>query len=67
MVGCRIYLTQILRLDVSIHTLCALGGLKQNTHSAMEIFFIRSVKNLHLAASKSDKISVPQRLRDEGF
>jgi hypothetical protein len=41
-----------LRLDVSIHTLCALGGLKQNTHSAMELFFIRSVKNLHLAALK---------------
>jgi hypothetical protein len=33
----------------------------------MELFLNRSVKNLHLAASKSDKISVPQRLRDEGF
>jgi len=32
-------LTQILRLDVIIHTLCALGGLKQNTHSGHGIVF----------------------------
>jgi hypothetical protein len=33
----------------------------------MELFLNRSVQNLNLAAFKTDKISVPQRLRDGGF
>ena len=36
--------------------------------ATMKLFFkIRSVQNLHLAAFKADKISVPHMLRDEGF
>jgi len=31
---------------------------------AMELFLNRSVKNLNLAAFRTDKISVRQRLRD---
>jgi hypothetical protein len=33
----------------------------------MELFLNRSVKILHLAAFRTDKISIPQRLRDGGF
>jgi len=33
----------------------------------IELFLNRSFQKLHLAAFKTDKISVPQRLRDAGF
>ena len=32
--------------------ICTSGGLKQKFIMVMELFFIRSVKNLHLAALK---------------
>jgi hypothetical protein len=33
----------------------------------MELLLNRSVQNLHLAAFRSEKISIPHRLRNEGF
>jgi hypothetical protein len=60
-------LTRILQLNVPINTLCPPGGLKHELIATTELFFNRSVKILHLAAFRSVKTSIPQRLRDEGF
>jgi hypothetical protein len=34
---------------------------------SMELLLIRSVQNLHLAALRSDRISIEQMLQDAGF
>jgi hypothetical protein len=57
-----------MRLDVPINTLGTSGNLKQRIHYDHGIaFFHRSVQNLHLAASRTHRISIEQKLQDAGF
>jgi hypothetical protein len=57
-----------LYLNVPINTLCNSGGFMHKLIVRMELFFkCRSVKILHLAAFRSINISIPKRLRNEGF
>ena len=46
-------LTQILRLNVSIHTTYASEGLLEKSFVVMDLFFNRSVKISDLAAMKN--------------
>jgi hypothetical protein len=52
-------------MNAAIKTLCSSGGPKHKIHSEHGIVFLnRSVKNLNLAAFRTEKICIPQRLRD---